>query len=137
MKIYSVIVSVKNFYDQISDSDIKLYEEIRKLKTWEGGDYTTGIGCLLNYDYIENHYRLTVIVLSRQKQLDAESKPIQQIEFVRQLKKLDAYFNFADAGNNQSMLVLTNLEKINEINEILLRKSNSFKNLGKLSRNES
>ena len=75
--------------------------------------------------------------MSRQKQLDAESKPIQQIEFVRQLKKLDAYFNFADAGNNQSMLVLTNLEKINEINEILLRKSNSFKNLGKLSRNES
>ena len=67
MKIYSVIVSVKNFYDQISDSDIKLYEEIRKLKIWEGGDYTTGIGCLLNYDYIENHYRLTVIVLSRQK----------------------------------------------------------------------
>ena len=33
MKIYSVIVSVKNFYDQISDSDIKIYEEIRKLKT--------------------------------------------------------------------------------------------------------
>ena len=67
MKIYSVIVSVKIFYDQISDSDIKLYKEIRKLKIWEGEDYTTDTGCLLKYDYIENHYRLTVIVLSSQK----------------------------------------------------------------------
>ena len=62
---------------------------------------------------------------------------MQQIEFVQQLKKLDAYLNSADAGNDQYMLVSINLEKINEINEILLRKSNSFKNHGKLSRNES
>ena len=32
----------KNFYDQAIDSDIKRYEEIRKLTTGQGKDYTTG-----------------------------------------------------------------------------------------------
>ena len=31
----------KNFYDQPIDFDIKRYEEIRKLTTREGKDYTT------------------------------------------------------------------------------------------------
>ena len=37
------------------DSDIKRYKEIRKLTTGQGEDYTTG--CLLDYEYIKNHYR--------------------------------------------------------------------------------
>ena len=44
------------------DSDIKHSEEIRKPTTEQGEDYTTG--CLLNYDYIKNHYRLIAIDLS-------------------------------------------------------------------------
>ena len=55
----------KNFSDQAFDSDIKLYEEIRKLTTEQGEDYTTG--CLLHYEYIKNHYRLIAVRLSRQK----------------------------------------------------------------------
>ena len=45
MKNYSVI---KNFYDQPSDSDMKRYEDIRKLTIGQGDDYTTG--CLLDYE---------------------------------------------------------------------------------------
>ena len=53
--------------------------------------------------------------LSRQKELDADPKAIQQIEFVGKLKKLDAEDNATDAGDNdQSMFVLIILEKINE-----------------------
>ena len=55
----------KNFYDQGTDSDIKKYEEIRKLRTGQVEDYTTG--CLLNYEYIKNHYKLIAIDLSSQK----------------------------------------------------------------------
>ena len=44
MKNYNVI---KNFYDQPSDSDMKRYEDIRKLTIGQGDDYTTG--CLLDY----------------------------------------------------------------------------------------
>ena len=105
-----MIINGKNFYDQAIDSHIKPYGEIRKLRTGQGEDYTTG--CLLYYDYIKNHYRLIAVNLSRQKELDADSKAILQIEFIGQLKKLDTNDNATDAGdNNQSMFVLTILEK--------------------------
>ena len=51
-RLYVVIINEKNFYDQAIHSDIKRYEEIRKLTTGIGEHYTTG--CLLDYDYIEN-----------------------------------------------------------------------------------
>ena len=55
IKNYNVIINRKNFYDQAIDSDIKRCEEIRKSTTGQEEDYTTG--CLLDYDYIKNHYR--------------------------------------------------------------------------------
>ena len=39
---YDVIINGKTFYDQPIDSDIKQYEEIKKLTTSQGEDYTTG-----------------------------------------------------------------------------------------------
>ena len=45
MKNYNV---TKNFYDQPIDSDMKRYEDIRKLTIGQGDDYTTG--CLLDYE---------------------------------------------------------------------------------------
>ena len=54
------------------------------MTTGKGEDYTTG--CLLDYDYIKNHHKLMTIGLSRQKELDPDTKAIQQIEFVRNLK---------------------------------------------------
>ena len=40
--------------------------EIRKLTTGQGEDYTAG--CLLDYGYIKNRYRLIAVDLSRQKE---------------------------------------------------------------------
>ena len=57
-----MIINGKSFYDQAIDSDMKWYEEIRKLTTGQGEDYTNG--CLLDYDYIKNHYRLIAVDLS-------------------------------------------------------------------------
>ena len=103
----------KNFHDQPTDSYIKRYEEIGKLTAGQGKDYTTG--CLLDYEYIKSHYRLIAVDLSRQKKLDADPKAIQQIEFVGQLKKIDAEDNATDAGySDQSMVVLIILENITE-----------------------
>ena len=51
--------------------------------------------------------------LSRQRQLDADSKAIQQIEIVGQLKKLDAAAAAAD-DDDESMFILTILVKIKE-----------------------
>ena len=75
IKNYNVIINGKNFFDQPIDSDIKRYEEITKLTTEQSKDYTTG--CLLDYDYIKNHYRLIAGDLRRQKELDAVEKAIQ------------------------------------------------------------
>ena len=74
IKNYNVIINGKNFYDQSIDSDIKRYEEIKKLTTGQGEDYTAG--CLLDYNFIKNHYRLIAVDLRRQKELDADTKAI-------------------------------------------------------------
>ena len=70
-----MIINGSIFYDQPTDSDIKLHEDIRKLTTGKGKDYITG--CLLDYEYIKNHYTLIAFDLSRQKELDAYPKEIQ------------------------------------------------------------
>ena len=48
---YIVILNGKGFYNRAVDCDIKRYEEIRKLTTGQGEEYTTG--CLLDCDYIK------------------------------------------------------------------------------------
>ena len=41
---------------------------------------------MLDYHYFKDHYNLIAIGLSRQNELDADSRAIQQIEFYRMLK---------------------------------------------------
>ena len=79
-------LSMKNLYDQAFDSDIKRYEGIRKLTTGQDEDY--GTVCLLDYEYINNHYRLIAFDLIRQK-IDAVPKQIQRTQFDGQLKNVD------------------------------------------------
>ena len=107
---YNVIINEKNVYNQAIDSDIKRYEEVRKLTTGQVEDYTTW--CFLDYDYIKNHYRLIAVDLSIQKEL--ESKVIQQTEFVRQFENVDNNYNVIDANGTQCMFSLMILEKIKE-----------------------
>ena len=47
----------------ITHRNVKRYEEIRTLTTRQAEDCTTG--CLLNYDYINDHIRLIAVDLSR------------------------------------------------------------------------
>ena len=65
----------------------------------------------MDYDYIKNHCTIIVVDLSRQKELDADPKVIQQIEFIRNFKKLDGDGNAMDGGADKSMFVVTILEK--------------------------
>ena len=81
---YNVLIDGKNFYDQPINDLVKQYDEIRKIATGQGDDYTTG--CLLDYQYFKDHYNLIAIDLSKQKELDADSRAIQQIEFYGMLK---------------------------------------------------
>ena len=53
---------------------IKQYDELRKESTGQGDDYTTG--CLLDFSYFKENYRLIAADLSKQKALDADKREI-------------------------------------------------------------
>ena len=76
---YNIEIDGRNFYDQPINDSIKQYDEIRKLKTGQGDDYTTG--CLLSFAYFEKNYRLIAADLNKRKALDADSRALQQIIF--------------------------------------------------------
>ena len=76
---YWLIEDGRNFYDQPINDLIKQYDEVRKVSTGHGDDYTTG--SLLDYAYFKDNYRLIVVDLTKQEALDANLRAIQQIVF--------------------------------------------------------
>ena len=83
IKKYNIEIDGRNFYDQSINDSIKQYDEIRKISTGQGDDYTAG--CLLDFAYFKNDFRLITADLSKQKALDADPKAIQQIIFTGQV----------------------------------------------------
>ena len=79
------MINGRNFFDQPIDSMTKTYENIRKIATGKGDDYTTG--CLLDYPYFKENYKMIAIDLSRQHELDADPRAIQQINFTANLDR--------------------------------------------------
>ena len=61
------------------------HDNFKKIATGQGDGYKTG--CLLDYRYFEKYYKLIAIGLSKQQQLDADPKAIQQINFTGNLSK--------------------------------------------------
>ena len=51
IKNCNIEIDGRNFYDQPINDLIKQYDEIRKISTGQGDDYTTG--CLLDFAYFE------------------------------------------------------------------------------------
>ena len=64
IKDYNVMIDCKNFLDQPINSDLKTYENIRKIAIGQGDDYTTG--CLLDYSYFKENFKMIAIDLSKQ-----------------------------------------------------------------------
>ena len=95
IKYCNVMTDGKNFFDQPINSDLKTYENIRKIATGQGDDYTTG--CLLDYTYFKKYYKMIAIDLSKQQVLDADPKAIQQINFTTNLDR---------AGNTRFYFIL-------------------------------
>ena len=75
IKNYNVMIDGRNFFHQLIDSMAKTYENIRKIATDEGDDYTTGR--LLDYSYFKENYKIIAIDLSKQQVLDADPRAIQ------------------------------------------------------------
>ena len=85
---YNIEIDGRRFYDQSINDSIKQYDEVRKISTGQGDDYTTGY--LLDFADFEKNYRLVAADLSKQKALDADSRAIQQIIFTGKIKSTEA-----------------------------------------------
>ena len=83
IKDYNVMFDDKNLFDQPVKNSKITYENIRKIAAGQGHDYTNG--CLLDYAYFRESYKLIAIALSKQQALDADPKAIQQISFTANL----------------------------------------------------
>ena len=71
---YNVMTDGKSFVIQPIKND-KVTNKNRKIHTGQGDDYTTG--CLLDYAYLEDNYKMIAIDLSKQKALDTDPRAIQ------------------------------------------------------------
>ena len=86
LKDYNMI-NGENFFDQPVKNNKITYENIIKIAAGQGDDYTTG--CLLDYPYFKDTYKMIAVDLSKQQALDADPRASQQINFVANLDRAD------------------------------------------------
>ena len=91
---YNVLIAGRNFYDQPINDSIRKYDEIRKIATRKGDNCATG--CLLDYDYFKKNYQLIAVDLSKQRELDADPRAIQQTELIGMLKTRSNVFTILE-----------------------------------------
>ena len=73
------MINGENFFDQPIKDNKVTYKNIRNIATGKGDDYRSG--CVLDYSYINDTYKMITIDLRKQQALDADSRAIQQINF--------------------------------------------------------
>ena len=94
IKDYNIMINGENFLDQPIKNKKITYDNIRKIAIGQGDDNTTG--CLLDYPYFANTYKMIPVDLSRQQALD-DPRAIQQINFTANLDR---------AGNTRVYFIL-------------------------------
>ena len=85
IKDYNIMINGKKFFDQPIKNNKVTYENIRKTAPGQGDDYKTG--CLLDYPYFKDTYKIIAIYLSKQQVLDADPRANQQINFTANLDR--------------------------------------------------
>ena len=100
IKDYNIMINGENFFDQPIKNNKVTYENIRKIATGQGDDYTSG--CLLDYPYFTDTYKMTAVDLSKQQALDADPRAIQQIKFTANVDR---------AGNTRVYFILEEVKE--------------------------
>ena len=95
------MIDGRNVFDQPIDSMAKTYQNIRKIATGQGDDHTTG--CLLDYSYFKDYYKMIATDVSKQKSLDADLRAIQQINFTANLDR---------TGNTTTFILIEEAKEI-------------------------
>ena len=79
------MIDGQNFFDQPVRSNLIICDSIWKIATGQRDDYITG--CLPDYNYFKDYYKMTAINLSKQEALDTDPKAIQQINLTGNLER--------------------------------------------------
>ena len=95
IKDYNITINGEKFFDQPIKDNKTTYDNIRKIAIGYGDDYATG--CLLDYPYFIETYKMIAVDLSKQKVLDFDPKAIQQVNFTGNLDR---------AGNTRVYFIL-------------------------------
>ena len=83
----NIVINGKNFFDQPVKDNKVTYENFRKIATGQGDDYTTG--CLLDYPYFKDSYKMIAVDSNKQQALGADLRANQQISFTANLDIAD------------------------------------------------
>ena len=89
------MINGENVFDQPINNNKVTYKNIRKIATGQEDAYTTG--CLLDYPYFKDSYKMIAEDQSKQQALDADPRTIQQINFTANLDR---------AGNTRIYFIL-------------------------------
>ena len=100
IKDYNIMINGENFFDQPIKNKKITFDNIRKIAIGYGDDNTTG--CLLDYLYCADTYKMIAVDLSKQQALDADPRAIQQINFTANLDR---------AGNTRVYVILEEAEE--------------------------
>ena len=66
------MIDRRNLFDQPVKNNVITYDNIRKIATGQGDEYTTG--CLLEYNCFNNYYKMIATDLSKQQILHDDPK---------------------------------------------------------------
>ena len=130
------MITGENFFDQPIKNNKVTYENIRKIATGQGDDYTTG--CLLDYSYFANTYKMIAVDLSKQQALDADPRAIQQINITANLDRAGntrVHFILEEANRNYSRLFTRNSNSI--VNKIIFNLNTCVYNTYKMTQYNS
>ena len=96
------MINGEQFFDQPIKNNKVTYENIRKIATGQGDEYTTG--CLLDYPYFKDSYKMISADLTKQEVLYGDPRANQQINFTANLDRAGntrIYFIVEEARENR------------------------------------
>ena len=86
IKDYNIMINGEHFFDQpIKDKKVTYENRSVTCATGQGDDYATG--CLLEYPYFKDSYKMIAVNFRKQQALDADPRAIQQINFTANLDR--------------------------------------------------
>ena len=91
----------EKIFGQPVKNDLATYDNIKKIAVGQGDDYTTG--CLLDYNYFKDYFKIIAIDWSKQQTLDSDLKVMKQINFTGNLNRCK--------GVNDNTTIFFNIEE--------------------------